>query len=346
MTLTMLKGKGAFSELETCFTEFLDEAGRTVNSPGAFAARNFLLDEGVSPERADSYRRHGAVARHARYEDWKGIHESYLTTNVFLANSDPSPPDSIDPMDRYTCPETFRLPAVNPFVPPEHGLDLVRMVDLRHISITVGMIEDEVWTVARNGLASRASSPERLLLDDMLEKWVSFLDLRPVYAAFWEDVAELFPGSAAEDQPGWANRLRDRMGLAHFNPSARLRERIRVIVFIYPVEMLPTLRTDRNRRPIVPPTVLDGRHSAAFCPAPRGSQIGSTVDLGASRPLPRREVLHPAIGFRSGHVFRIGEIDAPVDLALLPTVRGLHLQEIRLDSGRPEYGMGTDGDLR
>ena len=85
------------------FTDFLKR--RQPLAPGgtdddhaeSLIARNFLLDEGVSPARADTYAAAGAVADHPRYSQWKGSHQAYLTSHVFRTTNAAGPPSAPDP---------------------------------------------------------------------------------------------------------------------------------------------------------------------------------------------------------------------------------------------------------
>lgn len=110
--------------------------------------------------------------------------------------------------------------------------------------------------------------------------------------------------------------------------------------------MVPRLRgLERDRRPLLPPTVLDNTPSPAFLPAPRGSLCGHVVDLAARAGNLRREVLHPGVPFEAKHLWRVGTITRPAGLANLATARGLHLLMVRDVSRRRDYAMGTDEDL-
>ena len=118
-----------------------------------------------------------------------------------------------------------------------------------------------------------------------------------------------------------------------------------MLVFRYQVDAVPGLKSDRTVRLLLPPTVLDGRHSPAFCPAPRAALTGHTLDLSGGRDRPCREVLHPTTRFRARHLFRVGTVTRPVNHGLLREARGLHLVCVREQSGRRDYAVRTDGDL-
>lgn len=122
---------------------------------------------------------------------------------------------------------------------------------------------------------------------------------------------------------------------------------IDVLVFRYPVSAVARLKEHprSHRHPLLPPTVLDGSHSPAFFPAPRGSLTGHAIDLAAETTALFREILHPSVAFRAHHLWRIGTIRRPVDRDNLATARGLHILRVRKASGRSDYAETTDRDL-
>jgi hypothetical protein len=162
---------------------------------------------------------------------------------------------------------------------------------------------------------------------------------------FLEDVEGLFGATPQDDPPGWADDLRDSLGLFHYDPGGR-NGALDILVFRFPVAAVPKLKgLGRDRKPLVPPTVLDNRPSSAFFPAPRASLTGHVIDLSGRSQSLRREVLHPSVAFEAKHLFRIGTVVRPVDPATLPVARGLHISMVRQASGRSDYAAGTDGDL-
>ena len=174
----------------------------------------------------------------------------------------------------------------------------------------------------------------------MLAQWARNAEIRPTFAALYEDVETILGGSS-----GWEDRLRDALGLAHCDPGQR-GPVIEILVFRYPVSVVPRLRgLDDAHRPLAVPTVLENRFSAAFCPAPQGNASGYVVDLSGSATPVRREVVHPPVAFRAEHLSKLGTVRAAVDSVLLGTARGLHLVAVREIAGLAEYASDTDRDL-
>lgn len=218
----------------------------------------------------------------------------------------------------------------------------MRVEEAGFVARRAGQPDARLLSLARDTL--RADAAAARVLDALLETWARKIELRPVFAAFWEDLSDVFGATPGEDPPGWADELRDRLGLAHHDPAARA-GRIDVLIFRYRVDAVPGPKSNHAQRLLVPPTVLDGRFSPAFCPAPTGGLTGHTLDLGGGSRL-CREVLHPTLPFRAVHLFRVGAIERPVSPGLLREARGLHLAAVRAASAREDYALGTDGDLQ
>ena len=318
-----------------------------------FISRNFLLDEGINSLRRKSYEANGGVTTHASFDDWVEIHNDYLNSHIFLVRPLPLP-NLLDVADEAYCPETFRcVDSFSTFGAADLDLYLIRVERAEHISRLAGLNSvDELLELARKvetqnlsrvGSTTNQSTKEEQLLNSVLELWGRSLDMRPVWAGFWENFAELFGSEPASDSEAWSDELRDRLGLYHLNPFALSVPEIPILIFRYPVKILPRLKDNRTLRPITVPTVLDSRFCEAFCPAPRGQSCGFTVYLGHYEYQSQREILHPPIQFKSEHLFRVGLIkrSLPSDLS---SARSLHLLWLRLETGRHDYSVITDGD--
>lgn len=335
---------GAFASAANAFSQQLwTRAGqRELNArlyDGGLVARNFLLDEGVQPERVRSY---GAPVAPA-FEQWKAHHEAYLTRAVYPTPPDEGRPKAFDLDDADLCPQTFRLPARSPYLHSGAKLHLLRLVELNFLQSVLKLPPSQLQQQAQAALGQPESAPAYRHFDRLLERWQKALKLRPVYAAYWEDMADLFGDAPDQDQPDWADQMRDRLGLAHLDPDAR--GPIDVLVFRYAVEELPPLRQWQNSAPLLPPTVLDGGFSAAFCPAPASCATGHVVHLAGDDRLLRREVLHPAMNYHAKHLWRIGRVRKSFRLDDLPDARAIHLASIRKHCACPDYAKTTDGDL-
>lgn len=336
---------GPLSNTDSDFRAFLERIS-TDAGPYRMAARNFLLDEGVLGARCNSYRVAGAANAHADRKTWRGRHEQYLEQRVYRKGPGTGIPKELEQADEDLCPETFRfIDSGSPFLYSDQSLHLIRTEELAFVARLSGMPEDRLRRLARDVVEHGTTAAGFADLDSALRAWTRQIQLRPTFAAFWEDLSALFGNTPDQDAEGWADRLRDRLGLAHYDPKAR-RGPIDILVFRYEVGSLARIsELGEDVRALVPPTVLDGNLSEVFCPSPPGAGTGHTLDLGGAFDSLRREVLHPASAFGARHLWRIGTIQVPVDLASLADLRSLHLLWLREQTGVADYAADTDGDL-
>jgi hypothetical protein len=338
-----------FSQSQADFTTLLRRVANDWTDAKVLTARNFLLDENVLLERYESYAAANAAIDHGNSTNWQTAHEKYLSEAINRPGHGGTPGSAVDSNDPDVCSETFRhIDPNSPYQWADDRLHLIRVEQLRFVADRAGETPERVKQLVEQYIARGDSDTDnRDQLAAVLDTWISQVDSRPVFATFWNDVCDLFGDSPERDSQDWADELRDRLGLLHLNPASRGGTPIEVLVFRYPIADTPLLRGVRDRRPIVPPTVLDGRFSPPFCPAPRGEKTGFVVHLqGESVPL-RQEVLHPRLAFKPKHVWRLGMIRRSItgDIEALKLPRGLHLGAVREHAGRGDYAVGTDGDL-
>lgn len=338
---------GPFSSWNNDFAGYLRRVGSN-GSPQehAFVARNFLLDEGIVEERLESYSGNHCVCDHGDYSSWRILHERYLREKVTVVRGDDGPAPVLDLDDPESFPETFRyIPTSSQFLSSDISVELIRVAELDFVARTAGFAIDTVKRLAADVIASEwdASTPAYAQLNDVLHQWGVRIDARPVFSGFWAEVSDLFGERPSDDQPDAADQLRDRFGLAHLNPGLLAGVPVSVMIFRYPVKGIAGMKGVKGSKPLVPPTVLDSKFSAAFCPSPAGSLTGHTVDLGTNGDHPCREVLHPAIMFKAEHVWRVGEIRSSVTDNMIRDARTWHLECIREDNGLPDYALDTDG---
>ena len=338
----MLSAKGDLSRAPVEWIEFLSRLGEDhASAEQRFIARNFLLDEGVGADRARSYLERGAKDGYVSAEDWGKAHGRYLAEVVHRVQSG-GLPRRLDPADD-ACPETFqRVPDDSPFLRAHPNLLLIRVERVDSIALIAKRPSQEVSAALKSYL-EKGEQDDEIHLRDILEEWNASADVRPTFSAFLDDFRDVL-GGEEESPRDWPNRLRDALGLVHHDP--RSSGSIEIVVLRYSVSEVPTLRdAGRDAHSLVPPCVLDGRFSAAFCPSPRKGLTGHVADLSANVVEPRREVVHPTVRLRTNHIWRCGTITKPVERDLLPEARGIHLHLLRNHSVRPDYAMGTDADL-
>ncbi len=308
-----------------------------------FPARNFLLDESVVRERADSYHLWAGVD-FADGGAWAGGHMDYLREAVYIDQAR-GVPRKLDPRRHDRCPETFRFDtAFRAYGGAYRKLRLVRVVKADFVAREGGVRLGELLAAGRELVAARAEGRKvdedaAALVEDVLVTWGERCQLRPVWASFLQDHDDLFKADPAGDASDWADDLRDRLGMSHLSPPAA--GTAPILVFVYPVSAVPD-RRDFKGKPLAIPTVVDGDLSPAFCPAPGADPVGRVVHLGSADREPAREVIHPFFVPTAKHLFRVGEVtrQAPADLSPARTRHLRHLRELR-----PDYGTVTDADL-
>jgi hypothetical protein len=297
-----------------------------------FVPRNFLLDEGVSAERTQRYAEYVHTEGADDYASWSRAHVAFVTANIECEPPPGGLPTVVEPRERL-CPETFRIdPLLRAFGQLAPELDLVAIAPIAPIARAAGV------TAA---MLREAITDDPPLLDAALDAWEEQQQVRPVFAAIWEDVRDLVPGSDSEPPDGWADRLRDRLGLSHLDPSRR--SSVDVIVLRYAAGEVPRVRGMRGDLALVVPTVLDTRFFPPFCPAPMTSECGRIVDLTGDLDEPVRELLHLPVRFRARHVLRAGVIRTPPPK--LADARLAHLLYVQAELARPDFGRHTDQDL-
>ncbi len=348
---------GVFGTRYPALARFLREIASSDPGSGQprLEARNFLLDPGVSGERGESYGEAGAKDGFKGSGGWLLHHGDYLAKQVYLRRPrGAATPKRLDPDRPEGCPETFRHDDnFTEFGAVDKGLHLLRVLDLGAMLklmqqllgavVAEGRVVEAAAEVTRHWPeVDKAAAEARSLLEGMLGTWNGISDLRPAYASFFAEHASLL-GDAPEAAGGaWADRLRDRLGLAHLDPTQR--GPIHIMVFRYPVTRVPTRLRLRGRRPLATPTVLDSRWSKAFCPAPPDHHCGRVVDLAAELNEPASEVVHPHFDLDVKDLFRVGQVtkEVPGDLW---EARQAHLLWLREQTGHPYFAADTDPEL-
>jgi hypothetical protein len=318
---------------------------------GRFMARNFRLERSLPPPRVASYLPEADLDLVAagdsinQLDAWNAHHDNYLDRSV-RAGWRGDPFNAADP----ACPETFtRQGPLDEFGYCDDDLDLVRLEDLgaiaRRTARSPESLRDLLSTAAiENQTTARLSRSTQDEVQDVLATWQenSDLDNRPMFAGFWEHAQ----AALAHPRSGWADEVRDRLGLAHYDPALRARpDGIDVVVFRYPVSLLPRMAGEEVRA-LARPTVLDGALSSAFCTAPAGTGRGSTIDLAARADDAWDEVVHPAIPLQPQHVWAVDVVRTPSPTGLA-YARGIHLESV-CEHADPEFRQladSTDGDL-
>jgi hypothetical protein len=228
----------------------------------------------------------------------------------------------------YPVPDTF-LSELEPARLGPDGLDpfqpILRLEDLST------PLDDAGLTFA--DLQAALATAQNDVVQKFLDEWNRNRDFRPAFAA-WED--QLLDEVSA---PDWPDRLRDRMGLGHYNPAAGTS--VPVALMRYTVHDIETEATAMGlRHAFAAPTVLDTGPWPYFFPAPAELPYGRAMPLIVLTDHNQllAEMLHTRLTYRRGHLLKIGEIRQPLGAPDLKALRNSHLMALQLASDRYDFG--------
>ena len=177
------------------------------------------------------------------------------------------------------------------------------------------------------------------LVAHIVDQFALYPGARPAFVAFKSEVA-----GAAD----WLMRLRNRMGLGHYQPAPGQRQAFGLMEYLVKdviAEWHP-LEPRGAVRPFAFPTVLDGKGvSSYFFPSPRNLPSSFAVDLNGPGRDPIREMLHVRITYKMHHLTRVGELVGPLPPIKLAAARDAHLERLRRDSGRGNFGGAMTGEV-
>jgi len=184
-------------------------------------------------------------------------------------------------------------------------------------------------------LRKALADDEHDIIDLFLRTWndSSMRDARPAFATLKSAVVDDL------DQPNWPERLRDRLGLAHYKatfgpePVALMEYRVE--------EVVEAARRAGSACAMTAPTVLDSGPWPHFFPAPTELDCGRTMamfEIDSDENLVI-ELLHMRLTYQREHIVKLGEIRSPARPVALARLRNHHLTALRLASGRYDYGQ-------
>lgn len=183
------------------------------------------------------------------------------------------------------------------------------------------------------GFRSSADPEKSAALDDFLEKWNRARDNRPMFAALKDELLSEI------GDPDWTHKLRDRLGLAHYDAAG---VPLVVALMEYTVEEVieESARFLEVKHPICVPTFFDSKPSAQFFPTPKELPAGAPMALVEilSDDALITEIIHPRLTYLRHHIAKVGEITSnapPVDLR---TLRNSHLAALQVAAVRDDFG--------
>lgn len=312
------------------FNEWLVEIYES-GMDGYIHAHNFLLEERFTDQRLNSYDSHAGISTApAGMNEWFVRHRLYVDDCIWTEN---------DP------PETFTAFNSGNFLSSiQEGKDqwIIRLEDARwpcsFVPESIEELENLVVTYHTDSDEDEKAKA-RGQLQEILNVWNDNRDRRPSYAAFWGEVKDLFEPVI---DPNWPDKLRDRLGLIHLDPSQNgtIQDSLPVMLMRYSVEeVLEVAARDKPAGSFALPTVLDGELSEAFCPSPPPLIEGRVVDISGrgDNYNPICEVLHYRVPYLAEHIFKFGWLKQPP--GSLESARSLHLEWLRQKSGRNDFGV-------
>ena len=185
------------------------------------------------------------------------------------------------------------------------------------------------------------SPRDEVLIQHFLDTWLDFPGARPAFVAFKSEVDDELR------RPDWLLRLRNRLGLGHYDPKPGQRMSFALMEYRAEdvlAEFAPA-RAGGAERAFAMPTVLDSRPSAFFFPSPSELPSGFAADLGETPGPMIRELLHVRLTYRPHHLVRVGQLVGPLPPVPLATVRDRHLDTVRNHSSRPGFGNHMTGEV-
>ncbi len=269
----------------------------TSENESRLIAQNFILEERLQTEREQVYSE-TIKDKHSKSENWEFAHHNYLHKKIYIQQN------------KNKLPETFTdTNKINLLNKIDENQYLVRLENINDAISLTDFKEDEadllniLKKVSEQDKSHTENNKDRTL-QDFFDSWNLKRDKRPIFAGFWGEIKDIFKNK--EDD--WANQLRDRLGLGHYDPENG--ETIPVLLMRYRVSEV--LNDQENNRFSIP-TVLDSGFSEFFFPTSLSSEEGQTLNLSIkteSEYYFNKEILHSFIKYKDAHIYRLGEIDA------------------------------------
>jgi hypothetical protein len=189
--------------------------------------------------------------------------------------------------------------------------------------------------------ATKSGQRDNNIIGQLLDQWQIYPGARPPFVAFKSEVASDLR------EVDWLLRLRNRLGLGHYSPMPGQRQRFALMEYLVKdviAEWLP-LEARGAQRPFAFPTVLESQGSPHFFPSPAGLASSFAVDLDGTGKPSIREMLHIRITYIPDHLVKVGQLVGPMAPFQLGPVRDAHLEQLRRDAGRADFGAAMSGNV-
>jgi hypothetical protein len=206
-------------------------------------------------------------------------------------------------------------------------------------------IDDALKKIGRNfSDLQEATTPGRRdtgLITQLLDQWQLYPGARPSFIVFKSEVASDL------NEAVWLLRLRNRLGLGHYDPAPGQRQSFALMEYLVRdviTEWRP-LEVRGAQRPFAFPTVLESQGGPYFFPSPHELASSFAVDLGGPGKASIREMLHIRITYMPDHLVMVGELVGPLPPVQPGSVRDGHLERLRRDAGRADFGSVMSGEV-
>ena len=171
------------------------------------------------------------------------------------------------------------------------------------------------------------------VLENFMVQWNRDRDNRPTFAAFKDQLLSEI------DDGAWPHKLRDRLGLAHYDVSGGP---LSVALMEYTVGevMEEAERSPDIAFPFCVPTFLDSTPNSQFFPTPKELPAGcpmALLEIWSDEEL-IAEVLHSRLTYRPHHIVKLGEITENAPEVDFRTLRNNHLASLQLAAIREDFG--------
>lgn len=310
---------------------FLTQLGHSTSVDEAAVADNCRFDERADTRRWQAFADclpHGDYD-HLSFGDWGEANKLHYEKRITVTSN--STPDAFLELNQ---------PAWLEGLAPEQ--ELVRIEELTG-ALSLWNTDLDAIKVLHEAPSNQSDAKQAL--SKYFDDWNGKRDNRPAFAAFLDEV------QAEAGGIDWPHLLRDRLGLGHY--PDRLKPKVPVALMRYSLrEALNAKARKSLPAACALPTVLDGGMHPYFFPVPREHAYGATLHLADGRAdILAAEILHCRIDYQPKHLWKLGWIERPHDFheaardrdVRLRGARDLHLMELRIVSGREDFGEDMVG---
>lgn len=303
------------------FKNLLDGLAASVRETDAAIADNHMFEERVSASRQAEYEAMMGVP--ADKSEWGSLHDKkYLGAHVKTPGEHDIPTTFLASNDAALCPEI------------EGNQDIVRIESLVYAfdqSSAPASVE-KLQAFMRERDAGKSDA-----LELFVKEWNMARFNWPMFGTFYDIVRD------EADSDDWPHLLRDRLGLGYEGSDTAP---IPVALMRYPARLVldKAKKDGRVAAGFALPTVLDGDLNPFYFPAPAGHPYGATLNLSASwNDRLTAEILNLRIDYQTRHLWKVDYIRRPVVLGSLRKRRDQHLQLLRRETDKADFGSLMEG---